>query len=1131
MRIRARIGLEVDDDPLSALAEREIDHPFEQRAVFEPVDHGLFAAAFRRGGSAPQQWVRQRCRRGACCRVDLFRRGADQARLGSRHAGDRSGAGAQIDCGEHCVHEAAESAPARPREVADLDRRELHRLAGARRDRTRRRRVHPQRGASCFLDRGDLELLPPLVRLRRRPGRALVYEQQIALAQPVLDFALEIERSRVPPHDLVRAGLRPVKPRWDGERAEHTLRAIEHRFLSEGRTAGRHARRSSRERRRIDRGVERLEPGIRFLIGDGRDDEQIARASGSDVGDAHSLLAVALQEPRSVVQQLGWRAGRERHGPDLALGIYEPRGLPRRRRRAGVAEDDHRELQPLRLVDAHDADAFGPFLDHRRFRRLAPLGVRGEPVDEGAEAARAGGFESPRQLQHAQDVSQRLLSGWPHGDAGMRARRVEQARERLRDRPAVAAQMQLAEQGQGVEDLRFRRAHRLGPLAQRMQPAVALAEEHERVVAQGEERPLERGEYRQLVVGPLDGGGGDAHRQHLLARVVRASADEHVRDPPRLERADVCAGEVALVIAHALEEKADVTPFDRDRIPPVALTHPPAAPGDQPVDERRYRVGIRLLDAEVRHFLALAIDLRGGQRDHGRLSFEVPAKRIERDVAGLRASLHLPRKSRVHGLLDGRNGAEAGGEVQELGATGEQELLHVLVERDVRAAEPVDRLLRIAHDEQLSRRGARIPPARLRRVRGSDQQEDLRLQRVGVLELIHQDVREAPRELRAHRNVVADQVPGPHEQIEEVEAPGAALEVLVSVAERSQLFAEAGGEIGVAAIEECFQLRLQRIAAREDRRLVQVLREPLSAAPPVPQTPAAELMKLRLEPVRVAGADGLTPPQLRHPARDAHDRLRRPIVRTVGFLRQLADLRKPRDHLLEPSVPVERAPPPGAGKVAMLGKIPSRLPEQLARRRLARAHLAPQQPAHAFRRIGDGPLEPGVERLIEQAVLLFAGGDLEDGIDARLDRPLPQQVGAEGVDGADGRRLQPFQRSGQAIALLEGGAAARGLQLGAQAQLHLTGGQVGERHRKDPVERGPAASHQGDDARHQLGRLSGSSRGLHDQRRAEIAPDAIAGGLVRERPHGIPRSCASGASASAGLRRVRAHSDGPHTVR
>ena len=367
-------------------------------------------------------------------------------------------------------------------------------------------------------------------------------------------------------------------------------------------------------------------------------------------------------------------------------------------------------------------------------------------------------------------------------------------------------------------------------------------------------------------------------------------------------------------------------------------------------------------------------------------------------------------------------------------------------------------------------------------------------------------MREAARELRAHRGVVPDQVPGPHEQIEEVEASGAALEVLVSVAERSQLLAQAGGEIGVAAVEERLQLRLHRIAAGEDRRLLQVLREPLSAPPPVPQAPAAELVELRLEPIRVTGPHGLAPPQLRHPARDAHDRLRRPVVRTVGLLRQLADLRKPRDHLLEPCLPVERVPPPGAGEVAMLGKIPSRLPEQLARRRFPRAQLAPQQPAHPFRRIGDGPLEPGVERLIEQAVLLFAGGDLEDRIDARLDRPFPQEVGAEGVDGADGRRLQAFQRSGQAIALLGAGAAARRLQLGAQAQLHLAGGQVGEGQRKDPVERGPAAAHQGDDARHQLGRLPGAGGGLHDQRRVEIAPDAIAGGLVGERPHGIPRS-------------------------
>ena len=274
----------------------------------------------------------------------------------------------------------------------------------------------------------------------------------------------------------------------------------------------------------------------------------------------------------------------------------------------------------------------------------------------------------------------------------------------------------------------------------------------------------------------------------------------------------------------------------------------------------------------------------------------------------------------------------------------------------------------------------------------------------------------------------------------------------------------------------------------------------------MPQAPAAELVKLRFEPIEVADAHALAAPELRNPAPDAHDRLGCPVVRTLRSRGQLADLREARDDLLQPGLPVERVPAPGAREVAMFGEVPPRLPEQLARRRLPRAQLAPQQPAHPFRRIGDGPLEPGVERLIEQAVLLFAGGDLEDRIDARLDRPFPQEVGAEGVDGADGRRLQAFQRSGQAIALLGAGAAARRLQLGAQAQLHLAGGQVGEGQRKDPVERGPAAAHQGDDARHQLGRLPGAGGGLHDQRRVEIAPDAIAGGLVGERPHGIPRS-------------------------
>src|SRR5439155_344055 len=168
-----------------------------------------------------------------------------------------------------------------------------------------------------------------------------------------------------------------------------------------------------------------------------------------------------------------------------------------------------------------------------------------------------------------------------------------------------ALPMQVGEQRQGVEDGGFGGAGVRRAGSKRMQPAVALAEEEQRVVAQREERTLEDREYRQLVVGPLDGGGGGAHRQHFLSRVVRSPADRHVRDPPRFQRVDVSTGEVAAVVAHALEEQAHVPRLHRHPILAVALAHLPAALREQPIDERRYRVRIRFLDAEVRDLLQL----------------------------------------------------------------------------------------------------------------------------------------------------------------------------------------------------------------------------------------------------------------------------------------------------------------------------------------------------------------------------------------------------------------------------------------------------------------------------------------------------------------------------------------------
>ena len=663
-----------------------------------------------------------------------------------------------------------------------------------------------------------------------------------------------------------------------------------------------------------------------------------------------------------------------------------------------------------------------------------------------------------------------------------------------------------------------------------MQPAVALAEEHQGVVSQGEERPLECGEDRELVVRPLDGGGRGTHGQHLLARVVRAASHQDVRDVPRLQRLDIRPGEVAAVAAHPLEEEAHVPGLHRDRLAPVALADLPAALRHQPVHEGRDRVGIGLLDAEVRYLLPIAVNLRRRQGHHRGLPGDASPERIERDVARLRPALHLRRETGVHGLLDGPCRAEAGAQMQELRPAGAQELLHVLVESDVRPAEAVDGLLRVAHHEQLSRGRAGLAPLRGGGIVGGDEQQDLSLQRIGVLELVHQHVGEAAGQLGANGGVVPHQVARAQEQVEEIQASRALLQGLIGLAERPQLLAQTGGDVRIAAVEEGLQLRLRCIPPGEDGGLLQVLREPLAATSPVPQPPPGKLVQLGLQPIGVARTDGLSAAKLGAPARDLRQGLHGPVVGALRFPGDLAHLGEEGHHLLQPRRPIERLAPPGAREVAVLGEIAPRLAQELARREIAGAHLAAQQPAHAHRRVRDGALEPGVESLVEEALLLLAGGHLEDRIHLRLHRPLAQQVGAEGMDGADRRCFQPLQGRGEPVALFRACSRPRHFQIRPKPELHLAGGEIGEGDRENAIERGAPAAHQGDDARHQLGGLAGARRGLDDEGGVEIAPDPLPGSGVGElRHHGIPRRCTSGASASAGLRRVRAHSEGPHT--
>src|SRR5690606_10580216 len=102
---------------------------------------------------------------------------------------------------------------------------------------------------------------------------------------------------------------------------------------------------------------------------------------------------------------------------------------------------------------------------------------------------------------------------------------------------------------------------------------------------------------------------------------------------------------------------------------------------------------------------------------------------------------------------------------------------HLLVERDVGTPKTVDALLGISHHEEGTHPGARRAPvtrgAVVRRSSGKEE-EKLRLKRVRVLELVHQDVAVAGAQVLAGGGRAAEQFRGQDQEIVKGELPGAA---------------------------------------------------------------------------------------------------------------------------------------------------------------------------------------------------------------------------------------------------------------------------------------------------------------------------------------------------------------------
>ena len=134
-----------------------------------------------------------------------------------------------------------------------------------------------------------------------------------------------------------------------------------------------------------------------------------------------------------------------------------------------------------------------------------------------------------------------------------------------------------------------------------------------------------------------------------------------------------------------------------------------------------------------------------------------------------------------------------------------QRLRHRRVQRNVGTAKPVNRLFRITDQAQgTGTQGQRGPVLRSCAGNGREQKSELRLERVGVLELVDDDQVPAIAKRVAHRGMVANQVARADQQV--LKRDEAARPPLVPVRERGivQLHRDGAGDCGARFLDRVF---------------------------------------------------------------------------------------------------------------------------------------------------------------------------------------------------------------------------------------------------------------------------------------------------------------------------------------
>ena len=399
------------------------------------------------------------------------------------------------------------------------------------------------------------------------------------------------------------------------------------------------------------------------------------------------------------------------------------------------------ELEPLRLVDRHDAHPVAPLLENRGLARLTFGRLVAQMLDKPSERQAPAPIVSTGHVGDLQDVGEHLLAPRAHHQPGVRARLRQQPANGLGQRDDVALSMKTTEQ---VERVNNRRKPALVTLAsardvvwhpKRMQPAHVMAICEQCLVVDREQRASERREQRELIVGPFDGGERRANGRHFLALVKGSSPDEQMANPACLQRVDVRSRDIGAKGVESTKQQADVPRLDRHASDLAAIVCPafrdrPSALTNEPLDERADRIGKRAINGGAGN-TPVTIRPGNGKSDNRRLRLVLGAIRREGHVARVRTvrlrrrRRHERREGAIDEVLNGRHRPEAGGERHGRN-TGTAELVSdPAVHANVGAAKAIDRLLRIANQEDLAWRGHNLVPVVLGGIGRCQEQQDL----------------------------------------------------------------------------------------------------------------------------------------------------------------------------------------------------------------------------------------------------------------------------------------------------------------------------------------------------------------------------------------------------------------------